>query len=274
MIKIPSIFQARSILVLTILVMLSCCDLIKYHPFDANVSGERSHNENAIEEIQLNLIDKSEFKFALIGDSHRWYDELAEVVDALNKIEGLDFVIHSGDVTDMGITQQFDWSRRILKKLKVPYIVILGNHDMLGSGLEVYKAMYGAENFVFTLKDVRFVCVNTNGLEYNDHKPVPDYGFLNDEIKNYPEACKRTIFVIHAPPLSEQFVDDNSTLFQETIRRYPNLMFCLNGHVHELYSKTLFKDSVMYYSNDKVKHKVYQVFTVKQDGYDYQKISL
>ena len=250
------------------------CDLIKYHPYDANVSGDRNHNEKAIAATQQRLADKTEFKFALIGDSHRWYDELAAVVDALNEVEDLDFVIHSGDVTDMGITQQFEWSHRILKKLKVPYIVMLGNHDMLGNGLEVYQAMYGSDNFSFKLNDVLFVCVNTNGLEYNDHKPVPDYDFLNSQLKNDPEQWKRTVVLMHAPPFSEQFTSENNLLFEETILRFPNLMFCLNGHVHQLYAKTLFDDHIMYYSNDKIERKVYQLFTVKQDGYEYQEISL
>lgn len=267
-------FLAKGLLALGALLVFLHCDLIKYHPYDTKVSGEINHNEKAIEEIQQRLKDKSEFKFALIGDSHRWYDELGDVVDALNKVEDLDFVIHSGDVTDMGITQQYEWSQRILKRLKVPYIVILGNHDMLGNGFEVYKTMYGAENFSFELNDIQFVCVNTNGLEFNDNQPIPDFVFLNDKIKNYPEQCKRTIVVMHAPPLSEQFTEENSALFEETILRFPNLMFCLYGHVHHLNAKTLFDDHVMYYSNDKIKDKVFQLFTVKQDSYDYQEISL
>lgn len=85
-------------------------------------------------------------KFAVVSDPHiSWPEEdvkdgfklgkksiplLENTVAELNKIPDLDFVLVPGDLTQDAEPFNVDELRRILDELKVPYYVILGNHDV------------------------------------------------------------------------------------------------------------------------------------------------
>ena len=49
-----------------------------------------------------------------MGDSQRWYDETLDFVNHLNKRDDIDFVIHGGDYSDFGVTDEFLWQRDIM----------------------------------------------------------------------------------------------------------------------------------------------------------------
>ena len=53
-----------------------------------------------------------------MGDSQRWYDETEDFVNALNKRDDVDFVIHGGDISDFGLMKEFMWVRDIMGKLE------------------------------------------------------------------------------------------------------------------------------------------------------------
>ena len=110
------------------------CDLIDVHPYDGKIDGEKNINARNIEKIESNTSGKKQIRFAVISDTQRWYDETEDEVAHINLRNDLDFVMHCGDLTDFGVTKEFEWQQRILNKLRVPYVVILGNHDCIGSG--------------------------------------------------------------------------------------------------------------------------------------------
>ena len=62
-----------------------------------------------------------------------------KAVEALNDCDGLDFVIHTGDLADFGMRSEFERQRDILNKLHVPYVTILGNHDCLATGETIFR---------------------------------------------------------------------------------------------------------------------------------------
>jgi len=39
--------------------------------------------------------------------------------------------------------------------------------------------------------DVKFVCLNTNALEYDYSEPVPDFTFMENELTNRTDAVPR-----------------------------------------------------------------------------------
>ena len=156
--------------------------MIEYHPYDGRISGKTDINKKNIARIEEACRNKETIRFALIGDTQRWYDETEDFVNALNKRNDIDFVIHGGDVSDFGLTKEFLWQRDILNKLKVPYVVLLGNHDCLANGIEVFRKVFGDENFSFIAGRTKFVCLNTNALEFDYSLPVPDFQFIEQEI--------------------------------------------------------------------------------------------
>jgi 3',5'-cyclic AMP phosphodiesterase CpdA len=58
------------------------------------------------------------------GDTQGWFDDTKDMVKSINNHHTIDFVVHGGDITDFGITKEFEWQRDILNGLQVPYVVI------------------------------------------------------------------------------------------------------------------------------------------------------
>ena len=84
-----------------------------------------------------------------------------------------------------------------MNKLKVPYVGLIGNHDCLGTGEETYRAIFGDPNFSFIAGRIKFVCLNTNALEFDYSRPIPDFDFINAQLEDRREEYDRTIFSMH-----------------------------------------------------------------------------
>ncbi len=252
------------------LLVLTACNMIEYHPYDLNVRGEKNINDKNILRIEEKIKDKTEFSFAVISDTQRWYDETNDAVAKINTIGKVEFVVHCGDLSDFGAKLEFEQQRDILNKLNVPYVCLLGNHDCLATGPKVFDTIFGEENFAFTAGNVRFLCLNTNALEYDYSHMVPDFAFIEDEMTNVPENVTKTIVAMHAPPYSDQFNNNVAKLFNYAICQFPNPQFCINGHLHSLNIEDFFDNGINYYQCPCAKKRQFLVFNIKNEGYDYE----
>jgi len=247
------------------------CDMFDSHPYDGQVTGQKSVNAANIARIEQACAGKTSIKFATMGDSQRWYDETEMFVTALNKRNDIDFVIHGGDLSDFGLTEEFMWQRDIMNKLTVPYVALIGNHDCLANGQDVFRTVFGQENFSFMAGNVKFVCLNTNALEFDYSHPVPDFQFIQDKFEEETPGHEKTVFAMHVRPFSNQFNNNVANVFQDVVKRFPKLQFCLNAHDHHLQADDLFTDGVMYYGSASMDKKSYLVFTITPDDqYTYE----
>lgn len=257
----------------TILSLLAGCDMVEYHPYDTRIDGATHINSRNIARIEESLQGAKSFRFAFITDTQRWYDETEEAVKAINRRTDVDFVLHGGDLTDFGATKELLWQRDILQGLKVPYVCLIGNHDFLGTGEDVFKKVFGAYNFAFTAGDVRFVCLNTNALENDYTEPIPDFQFLRHERDSFPAEATRTIFAMHVKPYDEQFNNNVAEIFESYILTFPSPLCCVYGHGHKLAADDLFGDGLMYYQCSNIKDRNYLLFTINEEGYEYEVVS-
>lgn len=249
------------------------CDMIEYHPYDLNIEGETNINERNIQSIEASTAGKQSISFALISDTQRWYDETEDAVNAINGRNDIDFVIHCGDLSDFGMKMEFEEQRDRLNRLNVPYVCLLGNHDCLATGKEVFNTIFGNENFSFTAGDTHFICLNTNALEFDYSEAVPNLLFLEDELKHVPSQAKKTVVAMHAPPYSEQFNNNIAKVFQYYITQFPSLQFCVYGHVHSFNENEFFDDGIMYYSAPSINKRSYIYFSITPNGYDYELVN-
>lgn len=254
----------------SLLVMSSCDSVFDVHPYDVRVKGETGINAKSILKIESAVRSKDTIRFALISDSHQWLSDLADEVKSINKNDSLDFVIHGGDATDFGSTREFEWTREKLLKLKKPFVVLLGNHDCLGTGEQAYEEMFGDPDFSFIAGRVKFVCLNTNAIEYDYSRPVPNFDYMERQETEDKEAFDRTIVCMHAAPYSEQFNNNVAKVFNYYTLNFPNLMFCLYGHGHHTEQNDLFGNGVMYYQVGNAAKRQYYVFTITPNGYRYE----
>lgn len=257
-------------ILLSTALFINSCDMIEYHPYDGRIKGETDINRKNIKQIEQNCLGKTTFRFAMISDTQRWYDETKDAVNHINARSDIDFVIHGGDLSDFGLTKEFIWMRDILNKLKVPYVCLLGNHDCLGNGEDIFQEIFGDENFAFMAGNTRFICLNTNALEYDYSHPVPDFGFIENELNTIRPEHEKTIVAMHAKPYDEQFNNNVAKAFQLYIKDFPDLQFCIHGHGHAIAINDIFEDGVLYYECANIKKRSYLVFTLKPDGYDYE----
>lgn len=256
--------------IVSIIMMLQGCDLLESHPYDVDVSGEKHLTDKNIALIESALAGKREFVFAMISDTQRGYDETADAVESINSRGEVDFVVHGGDFTEFGATREFEWQRDILERLDMPYVGVIGNHDCVATGLDAYTTIFGRLDYAFTAGDVRFLCLNTNALEFDYSVAVPDFEFLQHELMGISSEIRRTVVLMHAGPFSEQFNNNAVDKFHWFLKHFPDLQFCLYGHGHNLEASDLFGDGVMYYECANIKKRSYLLFTIKEEGYDYE----
>lgn len=254
--------------------LTASCDLIDYHPYDTHYDGEHGINRRNINRITSHCTGRDSMRFVLISDTQRWYDETKKAVENINARNDIDFVIHCGDLSDFGLTKEFELQRDILEKLDVPYVVLLGNHDCLGTGADTFRSIFGSPNFSFDAGDTHFLCINTNAFEYDYSTAVPDFGFIRNDREYMQPQIRRTVVAMHAQPTSEQFNNNVSDLFQYEIKKFPGLSFCMCGHGHSTQVNDLFGDGVLYYECGAAKKREYIIFTLKKDGgYGYEVIN-
>jgi len=258
------------LLILFFTLFLSSCDVFEYHPYDGRISGETGINAKNIKRIKQNTEGKTTIRFVMMGDSQRWYDETEAFVNHLNKRSDIDFVIHGGDVSDFGATNEFIWMRDIMNSLKVPYVVLLGNHDCLGNGEYIYEEIFGEENFSFMAGNTKFVCLNTNALEYDYSHPVPNFSFMEKEIANIEPGQEKTVLAMHVKPYAEQFNNNVAKGFEYYVNKFLNVQFCLNAHNHNIEVEDIFNDGIIYYGSDNMADRNYLLFTLTPEGYDYE----
>ena len=253
--------------------ILAGCDMIEYHPYDLDIDGEVGINEKNIERIQQSTEGKKEIKFVVLTDTQRWYDETEDAVDFINQMEGIDFVLHAGDISDFGMKLEFTKQRDILNKLKVPYVVIIGNHDCLGTGPDVFNRVFGEYNFSFDAGDVHFLCINTNALEFDHSIEVPDLTFIGRDLKSLKPNINKTVLAMHAGPYSDQFHGGVCKVTHEIVKRFPDYQFGVYGHGHRTSVDEFFDDGINYYECACAKKRVILRFTINKEGYTYEAIN-
>jgi predicted phosphodiesterase len=244
--------------------------MVEYHAYDGRLSGETGVNARNITRIENACRDKTTIRFIMMGDTQRHYDETADFVNAVNKRNDIDFVIHGGDISDFGLTKEFLLMRDVMNGLSVPYVVVIGNHDCLANGKEVFHTVFGEENFSFRAGNTGFVCLNTNAMEFDYSHPVPDFLFIEDRLYNYRESIEKTVVVMHAHPYSEQFDNNVAKGFQYAIKQFPGLQFCLHAHDHRVSVIDIFDDGLIYYGSPDIPKREYLLFTLNAGGYEYE----
>ena len=161
---------------------------------------------------------------------------------------------------------------KLMDGFNIPWAPVLGNHDCLGTGTDVYRTIYGTPNFAFDAGPVHFLCLNTNAFEYDYSVPIPDFSFISADRDALPATTRRTVVAMHAQPFSEQFNNNVAELFQGELHKYPGLAFCLSGHGHTTQAVDLYGDGIYYYECTSAKGREYLLFTLSAQGMTYEAI--
>lgn len=220
----------RSLLLL--LIIFSGCNSDEYSPnqkFNRNTAT--AVNAREIAELQTK-VSGSTIKIAVSGDTQRSYKQSENFVNLINGRQDIDFVVLNGDISDFGLLLEFDGIYKIYNKLNIPFVSIIGNHDLVANGSDVYKRMFGELNFTFIYGGIKFVCHDTNGREYDFNGSTPNMQWLRNNLKLDNNANKLIAFS-HVPPTDGDFDPKLAQPYQDLMNQTPGLIASIHSHQHQ-----------------------------------------
>ncbi|WP_240737350.1 metallophosphoesterase family protein [Hymenobacter metallicola] len=245
---------------------MGSCDMLEFSPNDHRVpEDERDLTAKNLERLrQTPLPPGDTLRFVFTGDSQRFYDEADDLVASVNQQPGISFFVVAGDISDFGFAKEMRWVNEKLRKLKVPYVTVIGNHDAVGNGREAYKHIFGPLNYSFVYGDTKFILVDTNGREYNFDGHIPNMPWVNQQLGDL-QGARRQVVISHVPPQDEDFDPGVRNAYAQSLREARNLVFEMNGHRHSFSIGQPYNDGVWYVNSDAFSERRYMIVTVWGD---------
>ena len=259
-----------AILLLSIL-PCSCKKLFTYSANEIQIEEkDRNQNIKNIERLQSKAQNDS-FRFVVISDTQRFYEEMDDFVEKVNSYPGISFVVLNGDMTDFGLRSEYLWMSDRLQKLAFPFFVVIGNHDMLGNGRELYKQMFGPENFSFKYSGYKFIVLNSNSKEVGYNGTLPDTTWLQKELSVTPSQEK--IFVLaHLAPFSGDFDRSLEQPYVRILKNNGNVIYSIHGHEGTSYSGQPYGPPVNYLVVNSLKERSFVVINVNANNTSVEEI--
>ena len=191
------------------ILLSGCTELIEYSPYDTPVKT-LEFNKTESEKIPVDAIAPDDtFKIALFSDTHNFYDYMADAISSINKRSDLQFVACCGDITNLGLVNEFEGYLEEARKSKFPIITAIGNHDYRSNGYYIFNKLFGSPNFSFVSGNYKFIFFDNILLE-NDYIS-PHYEWLINELS---DTLQNNIVIAHVPP------------FDPEMRGFHNLRYC------------------------------------------------
>ena len=198
------------------------------------------------------------FTFLQVSDSHIGFnkppnaDARATFREAIAKVKALpvqpDFIVHTGDVSQLSRDEEFDDADQILKEAGLPVFFVPGEHDMLDpDGGKAFldrfgKGTHGAGWYSFDHKGVHFVAL----VNVADLKPGGMGNLGTEQLKwlkaDLAHRSSSTPIVVFAHiPLWTVYADwgwgtDDSAEALKLLARFGSVTV-LNGHIHQITQK-------------------------------------
>ena len=126
----------------------SCGNLIDYSPYDTDVKITNLNAEN-ISKIEAAPQPEVSLLIVVISDTHAIHTKLQTAIRFINQMQGISFVVINGDITNWGLAKEYKDFHQDITQLKIPFITVIGNHDYLSNGGNIFKRMFGQVNFSF-----------------------------------------------------------------------------------------------------------------------------
>lgn len=208
-------------------------------------------------------------RFAVISDTHAWYDELRDAVASLNADTTLDFILCAGDITQFGYAWEWKRFAGIFSGLRRPGLVVIGNHDLQADGPRIYAGMYGPTDFAFDFRGTRFVIFNDNARD--DVCCIPDFGWLEREMSAAGDSL-RICAVAHAPPYSDQLDDPGSAKLAALFARY-HVQLAVHGHNHQFAYGERNADGIPYLVAESIRFRGYARVELSDSGVAVERVS-
>ncbi len=186
--------------------------------------------------------DEITYRFAVIGDRTGSHQPgiFPQAVEGVNRLDP-DIVLTVGDyiegyTTDTtALNKEWDEFMEIMSKLKVPYYLVPGNHDITYNEAEpIYRKRVGEPYYSFDFKNTHFVMLDVSRIEKAEDLPQDQMAWLIDDLKK--NQGRENIFVfLHKPlwfnAIEEKKVDPMHEVFKEY-----GVDAVFSGHYHHYFT--------------------------------------
>lgn len=213
---------------------------------------------------------KPDFRFAYISDSHLYVKEVNDrfvsgLLRAVDDVNGMDpqpdFVFYGGDLAQLGQPEEIELGAQILKNLKAPLKIMVGEHDWYFDMGEKWQELFGTPTYSFDHKGVHFVVLlsvveadfwtargmtpiqrmrTVAGLDNGVQSPFTvgeaQRNWLKEDLAKLPDDARVVIFS-HSPLYKLykpwNFWTDDADEVQAILQRFQRVVV-IHGHTHQL----------------------------------------
>ena len=143
--------------------------------------------------VQSTFAQTKPFRFAFLSDTHigspngAAEEDLRRTVADINAQDSIDFVVITGDITELGTNAELRLAKQILDSLDIPYYIIPGNHDTgwSESGGLSFTRVFGYDKFFFRHQGVYFIgCPSGPYVRMSDgHVPRDAMNWMKEQLK-------------------------------------------------------------------------------------------
>ncbi|QIY99663.1 metallophosphoesterase [Streptomyces sp. S1D4-11] len=216
-----------------------------------------SRDTNSMAAAGATAAANGSLRFVQVSDSHIGFhgpantDVVGSFTEAINQVNSLgfrpDFVMHSGDLTHLSTAGQFDQVKQMLTGMQTDRVfTVPGEHDSIGDAGRAYRKTFGMGTlgdgwYSFDTHGVHFIAlVNTLSLEKLGHLGNDQIDFVRKDIAGLSSDTPIVVFS-HIPLFAMYpkwgWSTDDALKIIALLRRFSSVT-CLNGHVHQLFTKT------------------------------------
>ena len=179
---------------------------------------------------------------------------LEKCIEAINNLDTLpDVVIHTGDLSDNGSSEELLLAKKYLDKLVVPYYVTPGNKDCADKLIEVFAEQLGdvviGGPITYLVDNLPIKLASLDTTTSLDNRGLLDFKKIAaiDKVLSMHQDDPVIIFSHHPPfNLSSEnsphfeFVSKNSIkLFGELVDRHSQIVALFCGHFHRSIRKSM-----------------------------------
>ncbi|MER7934815.1 MULTISPECIES: metallophosphoesterase [unclassified Streptomyces] len=226
------------------------------HVADSRDTSAGASAGTAAGAVDAAATERGALRFVQVSDSHIGFqgpantDVVGSFTEAIGQVNSLgfrpDFVMHSGDLTHLSTAGQFDQVKQMMTGMRTDRVfTVPGEHDSIGDAGRTYRKTFGRGTlgdgwYSFDTHGVHFIAlVNTLSLEKLGHLGNEQIDFVRKDLAGLPSDTPVVVFS-HIPLFAMYpqwgWSTDDALKVIALLRRFSSVT-CLNGHVHQLFSK-------------------------------------
>jgi len=233
------------------------------------------HSFQLVEVAHAQAPKPEKFTFAYVSDTHLYSPKLNDqfiraamrAVEDVNRLDPQpDFVLFGGDLAQLGAKEELDIGRQILKDLKAPLRMMVGEHDWYLDMGDQWRDYFGKETYSFDHKGVHFVVLmsvmekdfwtargltpeqrmkTVAGLDNSAQSAfevgAPQRQWMSDDLAKVDKKTPVVVFS-HSPLYKYyrnwNFWTDDSDEVQAILKKFDNVTV-IHGHTHQVLSNRI-----------------------------------